>query len=375
MVKKKRYKLKGPVALFCKIFIFIVVVFVGILIFYLVNLNSLMDLSYSEDASREILFEFKKDYVMKIGENKTLNAAFESKDRIESNYDFYSDIEYQDQENIIKNINELLKKGYNTDDISTILAHGSDSEVTEFAKREKIKYLDEFYQYDFANISLYDRYVAYTEETGEDNEIAILHVNLNLDKVMYDDAVLVDEFSELMLVNKYNFLGEDFIPDDLIKFDEDYASSDDIRANEAVVDAFSKMADEALLEGYNLIVNSGYRSYQEQLDIIDTYYNLYGQSYIDNYVAKAGFSEHQTGLGIDVGSRDTKIFAESDEYKWMVDNAHKYGFILRFPEWGEEITLFNNEPWHYRYVGVPAATYIYENDMTFEEYYVKVLNK
>lgn len=373
MVMKKKYKLKSHVAFYLKIFLGVLTFVICFFVYYSININSLMDLSYSKEASKAILSEFKKSYVMEIGENKTLNAAFESDDRVESNYDLYADIDFQEHKNIIKNINSLLKKGYNVADISIILAHGNDTEVKEFAKRDKVKYLNEFYEYDFANISLYDRYLRYIEETGEDNEIAILHVNLNLDKEAYEDADKVDKFDDLMLVNKYNYLGDDFVPDDLKKISKDYASSDDIRINSKVMNAFISMYDKALEDGYKLVVNSGYRSYQEQADIMDTYFNLYGQNYVDNYVAKPGYSEHQTGLGMDIGSRDTKIFAESDEYDWMLENAHKYGFILRYPSWGEHITLINAEPWHYRYVGEEVATYIYENDMTFEEYCVKVL--
>ena len=92
----------------------------------------------------------------------------------------------------------------------------------------------------------------------------------------------------------------------------------------------------------------------------------------DKYTARPGYSEHQTGLAIDVkdGSGQYAFFKNSDEYKWMKDNAHKYGFILRYPEGKEHITGFSFEAWHYRYVGVDVATFIYENDLTFDEYHM-----
>ena len=101
----------------------------------------------------------------------------------------------------------------------------------------------------------------------------------------------------------------------------------------------------------------------------------YGQNYVDKYVAKPGYSEHQTGLSFDIGSRKVNVFANSKEYLWMLDNAYKYGFILRFKKKYENITGFRNEPWHYRYVGKDIAKYIYENDMTLEEYYAVFLDK
>ena len=92
------------------------------------------------------------------------------------------------------------------------------------------------------------------------------------------------------------------------------------------------------------------------------------------FVSSPGFSEHHTGLAFDIGSTSSNIFAESNEYQWMLKNAHKYGFIQRFTKRGENITGFRSEPWHYRYVGEEIATYIYEHGITFEQYYVEFLS-
>ena len=119
-----------------------------------------------------------------------------------------------------------------------------------------------------------------------------------------------------------------------------------------------------------------YRSYQDQVDITDLYLNAYGQSYVDKFVAKPGYSEHQTGLAFDIGSRNTSIFANSKEYGWMQDNAYKYGFVMRYDERYEDLTEFRKEPWHYRYVGKEIAKYIHEhNNMSLEEYFVIFLDK
>ena len=77
------------------------------------------------------------------------------------------------------------------------------------------------------------------------------------------------------------------------------------------------------------MVSSGYRSYEEQEEVVNTYLKLYGQNYVDNYVAKPGFSEHQTAMSLDIASKSVNTFVNSDEYTWMMDNAYKYGFILR----------------------------------------------
>ena len=88
-----------------------------------------------------------------------------------------------------------------------------------------------------------------------------------------------------------------------------------------------------------------------------------------------GYSEHQTGLAIDVGSKKYNTFASSKEYKWMLDNSYKYGYIIRYEKKYEHMTLFRAEPWHYRYVGKKIAKEIHDKDITLEEYYVRYLDK
>ena len=90
---------------------------------------------------------------------------------------------------------------------------------------------------------------------------------------------------------------------------------------------------------------------------------------------KPGFSEHQTGLGLDIGSKKTSVFANSAEYNWIKDNCYKYGFIYRFKPKFEDITGIRHEAWHYRYVGKKVAKEIYEKDMSLEEYYAKHIDK
>ena len=91
----------------------------------------------------------------------------------------------------------------------------------------------------------------------------------------------------------------------------------------------------------------------------------------DTYSARPGHSEHQTGLAIDLAAFNSNLnnFEETKEYEWVKDNAHLYGFILRYPKGKEHITGYMFEPWHYRYVGTKVAKEIYEMDITFDEYY------
>ena len=98
-----------------------------------------------------------------------------------------------------------------------------------------------------------------------------------------------------------------------------------------------------------------------------------GLEYADNISARAGFSEHQTGYAVDVGVQAKmstgKAFKNTGEYKWMLENSYKYGYILRYPENKSDITGYGFEAWHYRYVGKDVALYIHEHDITFDEYY------
>lgn len=376
MRKVKTIKIKPGFALFLKIFFSVLCVLLGLFVFYRKQISDLKKIGYSEEASKNALFSKHKSFALSFGENKTLALAFENDNYVEEYLDNYPKIKYVNHEHLIDNINKLLKKGYSNSDINIILSHGTDKSVSEFAEKKKVRYLEEFYSLDYAKIENYDRYVQYSDETGENEIDTVINVNLNLDKEDYTDAIEIKEFSPSMLVNKHRYLSKDFIPDSLVTIDSEYASSDDLKISRLALNAFIEMYNAAKAEGYNLVINSAYRSYDDQVEIENTYRDLYGQSYVDKYVAKPGFSEHQTGLAFDIGSRNSRIFADSKEYEWMINNAYKYGFVLRFDKRYENITGFRNEPWHFRYVGKEIAKYTFEhNNMSLEEYFVIFLDK
>lgn len=374
MTKKRKLKLKKPFVIILKIIFIVILVFLGMFLFYSYQVKDVSKLGYDRDASKNILLLGKKDAIKSYEYSDTLNAAFKSKYYKDANLDSYSKIKYQNQKNIIKNINTLIDKGYSNSNISLILAHGNDDDVSEFAKRDKIKYLEEFYSLSYAKLKYYDRYVKYSSETGEDEETTVLFVNLSMDTDDYVNPVKTSAFSIDMLVNKHYKLDEDFVPDDLVEFDQEYCNDEVQEGNREAVVAFKNMYEAAKKEGLGLVINSSYRSYQDQENICNTFKDLYGEGYVTKYVALPGFSEHQTGLAFDIGSTSSKVFAESKEYEWMKENAYKYGFILRFTKSNAYITGFRSEPWHYRYVGKKIAKYIYENDISFEEYYAEFLD-
>ena len=174
----------------------------------------------------------------------------------------------------------------------------------------------------------------------------------------------------LVLVNKNHKLSKDYIPNDLEKISLKYATEEKYLRKEAKV-AFERLSEEARLRNYKIVATSTYRSYEYQDKLYNYYVETKGLEYADLCSARPGHSEHQTGLAVDVmgSNNDYDRFEESIEFTWMRDNAHKFGFILRYPKGKEHITGFKYEPWHYRYVGVEVATEIYQNNITLEEYY------
>ena len=137
--------------------------------------------------------------------------------------------------------------------------------------------------------------------------------------------------------------------------------------NTEAEDAFYKMQAEAHDLGLTLYISSGYRSYDYQAGLYQRYVDRSGKAEADRYSARPGHSEHQTGLAFDLNTISDE-FKDTDEGKWVADNCHKYGFIIRYPEEKESVTGYMYEPWHIRYLGVETATAVYESGLCLEEY-------
>ncbi len=132
--------------------------------------------------------------------------------------------------------------------------------------------------------------------------------------------------------------------------------------------AFGQMKSDAASQGLSIWNASGFRSYSLQESLYTRYSNRDGKEAADRYSARPGHSEHQTGLAIDLNEISSS-FANTAEGKWIAENCHKYGFILRYLQEKETETGYMYEPWHIRYVGVDVATKIYESGLCLEEYY------
>lgn len=182
--------------------------------------------------------------------------------------------------------------------------------------------------------------------------------------------------SILVFVNKEYSLPADYVPEDLVIpnvfFNFSYYDEKKLMRKEAAT-ALEELFSAAKKENIILCGISGYRSYARQKTIYSKNIIKKGVSYTNKYSAMPGKSEHQTGLSIDVsaasiGYRLEPIFSETKEGIWLANNCYQYGFIIRYPKDKSDITGYAYEPWHIRYVGIDVATYLYKNNLTFEEY-------
>lgn len=174
-----------------------------------------------------------------------------------------------------------------------------------------------------------------------------------------------------ILVNKTNVLRSNYTPKNLVKLNIEFLSdtSNESRCMEKkAADSLEDLVTTAKKENIILIGSSAYRSYKSQLRILKEETDKKGVDYADKYVAKPGQSEHQSGLAIDVTNRVRCFDKTSKEAQWLANNAYKFGFILRYPDGKEDITGYNYEPWHIRYVGKDIAKEIYKKNITLEEY-------
>ncbi|MBQ4283781.1 MAG: D-alanyl-D-alanine carboxypeptidase family protein [Lachnospira sp.] len=236
----------------------------------------------------------------------------------------------------------------------------------------------------FSGISYYKpdnivNYVAYKQlNPNLSKEDVVTHVNIGLHTPFYSKVNTISNPNDLLvLCNKYNSLDANYVPADLVTMDRNYASSGQKMRKEAA-EAFYKLSADAKDAGYTIMAVSTYRSYSYQGKLYNTYVARDGQTKADTYSARAGTSEHQTGLAVDVTAGEIaeyNKFGNTASYQWAKDNIHNYGFIIRYPEGKTPITGYKSEPWHFRYVGIETAKAVYESGLTYDEYYVRYLAK
>jgi zinc D-Ala-D-Ala carboxypeptidase len=267
---------------------------------------------------------------------------------------------------------KLKKIGYIKEEISVLLDKLDENEIEIIIlKKESIQDLNKIIQEKYFLFKNLDRYVAYKEINNKPLKDVIAIVNTNNDSEFYTNIKETDVTKDtLMLVNKFHHLADTYAPTDIVDISLQYAYENN-QAHEITNSAFIRMANDAKEAGINLVINDSYRTYLVQKELYDKEVRLSGKTEADNYVARPGHSEHQTGYALDIneygmGKAD---FENTNAYQWLLSNAHKYGFILRYPKDKEYLTGYKFESWHYRYIGTEIATKIKTLDITFDEYY------
>lgn len=227
-------------------------------------------------------------------------------------------------------------------------------------------FLKEISKYNYQKEKINDYYNIYKE-----NENIIYCLNV----INYPNFLLPSSYTHkaiingtLTFVNTNYILSDSYVPKNLVEVtDVDYIErkNQTMKLEKETFEAYKMLEKDAKNKGYELTIFSAYRSYEYQSD-------LYKYSTDKSFVAKPGASEHQTGLAIDIGKRNSGLTGHFDQTKesfYLMNNAYKFGFILRYPKNGDDITGYPYESWHYRYVGKDVAEIIHKKNITLEEYF------
>lgn len=279
---------------------------------------------------------------------------------------------YQEYKYQQTNEYKLLTIGYDKKDINLIL----DNDYNYFLNNEKDEKSLALLKEKYYIKDNFNKYQEYMNKNKYSLSEVITLINVNRDYSFYENIINTNiDKNDLILVNKYYKLSEDYSPENLVNISSKYSwgTEGTHKIKEEVYNSFINLWNDAY-ENANiyLMINSSYRTYQKQLEIYNKLDDFQGEKYADSIAARPGHSEHQTGLALDIFSKkDTnqKEFENSITYEWLKENSYKYGFIIRYPKDKDNITGYQFESWHYRYVGVEVATYIHQYNITFDEYY------
>lgn len=327
--------------------------------------NDLLESNPNTSKKQENLEQSDKDSLVETKKNNKSSSEGESK--------------ADDNEITLKNDNK------NISDIDEII-NNNDSKLS---KLQKDKYLNKK-MYAKNNLNLRKQPNLNSEILliiPSDSEVVCNYYSKDFINITYDG---ISGFSseEYLTERKLQINGDDFYssPSEVIigptyingilivnkkyTLPRSYAPGESCVAREA----FNKLKKEARDSGFNLVVFSSYRSYDYQNGSYNNRVKQHGEAIASKWTAKAGQSEHQSGLAFDVGESSRqdqwarKTFHDTEAAKWLKENSHKHGFIIRYPKGKEHITGFNHESWHLRYVGIDHAKEIYKRDITLEEY-------
>lgn len=275
-------------------------------------------------------------------------------------------------------ITELKNKGYSKDTINYLLINLTKTEITKLLNKKYDKDLEEYIKIDKFDYEKYDRYLAYQKNHKNlKKEDIVLRIELKVDLENYDEAEEEKNPDSLLAyVNRHRYINKDYEPSDLVEMDDKYSNNyygvNKLRSE--AYEHFKQMVDDANAQGIYFLADTTYRSFDTQETIYSNYAYEHTKEETSKYAARPGYSEHELGTAIDV-SNVWYIEEGDEEYNWIAKNAWKYGFIMRYKKSKEDITKYAAEDWHIRYVGVKAATLIFNKNLTFDEYWIKYVKK
>lgn len=383
-MKKRRKKSKKKHIKLILIIVFLLLLVVGFtLLYYFVIYNK--DINYKKKITIEVgdIIPDINDYVseddLDIVSEKIEWISLETiDDRIYKTGEYVGKIGYKDDElNVILIVKDT--KAPVIDGVKDIemLAYEKEPDllnnisVSDNSNEEiKIEVLGE---YDSEKEGIYDLYYYAEDSSGNDvKESFKVNVKKNSNVTISNSSkgykiknyYGITYIDDVVIANKTYKLPSNFSPNNLVSI------NGYIKVVDYVKEAFDSLKSDATSIGLNIYASSGYRSYKDQDYIYNNYVKLDGRETADTYSARAGHSEHQTGLAIDLNSIDM-TFDNTDESNWLKDNCYKYGFIIRYPKGKDNITGYMYEPWHIRYVGKNLANKLYNNGewITLEEYF------
>jgi len=258
----------------------------------------------------------------------------------------------------------LRQIGYERDEINVILEKLNQDHLNIVLDMEYVEKLVDILNEQYYMSKNFEKYLDFLEEEPDkDTRTIVAMVNVGAYRKWYEGIILADTSKGIaMLVNTFHKLDENYTPENLVNISNWYAFAGH-RIRQEVNEAYEKMAQAANQEGLRLIATSSFRTHAEQQSLFERYG--------DGHAARPGHSEHQTGLALDIVAPYVigNEFEGTPEFAWLQINAHRFGFIIRYPKDKKYLTGYDYESWHYRYLGVELATRVFNSGLTFDEFY------
>lgn len=378
-MKKRRLRIfnkkkKGPRRKVRKsLIVLILLLFVSIfLLFYIpktIDNGKLKKLGYSSEEIVNIReYKLTKTLIKNNWYSDNLALAIRNKSFKKDYLELYLNDNDTNEKDLLL-YNRLLDKGYSKEVILRLFKELKFYEITPLLVFDTQE-----------DISVYIEDVLSHQQENSEDKFILTNSYLN----PYENTLETNTDNINMLVNKKRYLTSDYSPSQVTPLDVKYAAKDlnlSLEAAKALYEwcdkAISLQDEFTKVSPVRFYAVSAYRTYETQESLYNNYVRGNGVEQADTFSARAGFSEHQTGLAVDlaaVGSEGLSEFKETQAYLWCIENSQDFGWILRYPENKKSITGYDFEAWHFRYVGTDLAIKVKESKLTYDEYYALYLD-